>query len=254
MLLDAMPARTGTCIVVGSSSGIGLAIARRLALEGRRVAMLARRGEVLEVQAGLVNEAVGKTLAHPYVHDAGDTAAAEPLFAQIERELGEVDELHYVAGVMPEVGAEEYDLAKDAEQMRVNALGCIAWVDAAVRRFHDRRKGCIVGVSSVAQDRGRTGRPGYHASKASMDTFLESIRNRVWTRGVQVTTIRPGFVDTPLTAALQLRGAISADRAAELILRARDARKTIAYVPWQWRPIMFVIRNIPSVVFRRMTV
>jgi decaprenylphospho-beta-D-erythro-pentofuranosid-2-ulose 2-reductase len=254
MLLEAMPARTGTCVVVGSSSGIGLAIARRLALEGRRVAMLARRGEALEVQAGLVNEAVGKPLAHPYVHDASDTAAAEPLFARIERELGEVDELHYVAGVMPEVGAEEYDLAKDAEQMQVNALGCIAWVNAAVRRFHERGKGCIVGVSSVAQDRGRTGRPGYHASKASMDTFLESIRNRVWSRGVQVTTIRPGFVDTPMTAALQLRGAISADRAAELILRARDARKTIAYVPWQWRPIMFVIRNIPSVVFRRLTV
>ena len=249
-----MGERTGTCIVVGSSSGIGLALARRLALEGRRVAMLARRGEELEVQADLVNEAVGKPLAHPYVHDAADLEAAEPLFARIERELGPVDELYYVAGVMPEIGAEEYDLAKDAQQMQVNALGCIAWVNAAIRRFHERRAGCIVGVSSVAQDRGRTARPGYHASKASMDTYLESIRNREWKHGVQVTTIRPGFVDTPMTAALQLRGAIPADRAAALILRARDARKTIAYVPWQWRPIMFVVRNIPSVLFRRMTI
>jgi NAD(P)-dependent dehydrogenase (short-subunit alcohol dehydrogenase family) len=216
--------------------------------------MLARRAPELRAMAAAIDDATGKALAYPYEHDAAQADAAEPLFACIEQEVGEVDELHYVAGVMPEVKGDEYDLAKDAVQMQVNALGCIAWANAAARRFQQRRRGCIVGISSVAQDRGRVGRPGYHASKAAMDTFLEALRNRLWRQGVQVTTVRPGFVETPMTQGLALRGAISADRAAELVLRARDRRRAVAYVPWKWRPIMFVIRNIPSFVFRRMSI
>ncbi|MCA8964997.1 MAG: SDR family NAD(P)-dependent oxidoreductase [Planctomycetes bacterium] len=249
-----MSSRTGTCIVVGASSGIGLAIARRLCLEGRKVAMLARREPELKALAATIDDNLGQPAAFPYVHDAADLAAAEPLFARIEQELGEVDELHFVAGVMPEVGPDEYDLAKDRQQVEVNMLGCIAWGNAAARRFSERRRGTIVGVSSVAQDRGRVGRPVYNASKAGMDTYLEALRNRLWRRGVRVTTIRPGFVLTPMTEGLQLKGAIAADKAAELILRARDDEKAVAYVPGKWRLIMFVIRNIPSFVFRRLSI
>ena len=249
-----MSSRKGTCIVVGASSGIGLAVARRLCLEGRKVAMLARREPELRALAAAIDDGLGQPAAFPYAHDAADLAAAEPLFACIEAEVGEVDELHFVAGVMPEVGPDEYDLDKDRQQVEVNMLGCIAWGNAAARRFSARGRGCIVGVSSVAQDRGRIGRPVYNASKAGMDTYLEALRNRLWRRGVRVTTIRPGFVLTPMTEGLPLKGAISADRAAELILRARDDEKAIAYVPGKWRPIMFVIRNIPSFVFRRLSV
>ncbi len=242
------------CIVVGASSGIGAALARRLCLEGRKVALLARRPAELKAISTSIDDALGTKSAFPYAHDAADLESAESLFARIEAELGEVDELHYVAGVMPEVAIDEFDLGKDVAQVQVNALGCIAWCNAAARRFLSRKRGCIVGVSSVAQDRGRCGRPGYNASKAAMDTFLEGLRNRLWRHGVQVTTIRPGFVETPMTRGLVLKGSISADRAAGLILRARDRRRSIVYVPGKWRLIMFVIRNIPSVVFRRLSI
>ncbi|MFK7741311.1 MAG: SDR family NAD(P)-dependent oxidoreductase [Planctomycetota bacterium] len=249
-----MSKRTGTCIVVGASSGMGLAIARRLCGEGRRVAMLARREAELAAHVELINESLGQARARAYVHDVADADAVEPLFAQIEQDLGEVDELHYVAGVMPEVAADEFDLGKDRLQVQVNMLGCIAWGNAAAVRFQAKKRGAIVGVSSVAQDRGRVGRPVYNASKAGMDTYLEALRNRLARHGVRVTTIRPGFVETPMTAGLELKGAISADKAAETILKARDKGKTIAYVPWKWRPIMFVIRNIPSFVFRKLSI
>lgn len=249
-----MTPRSGTCIVVGASSGIGLALARRLAGQGRKVAMLARRAAELQAMVAQANDALGKPQAFAYVHDAADVDAVESLFARIEQELGPVDEVHYVAGVMPEVAKDEFDLAKDAAQVQVNMLGCIAWGNAAARRFLARKSGCFVGISSVAQDRGRVGRPVYNASKAGMDTYLEALRNRLWRHGVRVTTIRPGFVETPMTKGLPLNGAISADKAAELILRARDKQKTIAYVPGKWRPIMFVIRNIPSFVFRRLSI
>lgn len=249
-----MPSRSGTCIVVGASSGIGLAVARRLALAGRKVAMLARRESELRAQVATTNDVLGREGAFAYVHDAADLDAAEPLFARIEQDLGPVDEVHYVAGVMPTVALDEFDLAKDVQQVQVNLLGCIAWGNAAARRFQARKSGCFVGVSSVAQDRGRVGKPGYHASKAGMDTWLEALRNRLWRHGVQVTTIRPGFVETPMTAGLKLKGAIAADTAAGLILKARDREKAIAYVPGKWRLIMFVIRNIPSFVFRKLSI
>lgn len=249
-----MAARSGTCIVVGSSSGIGLAVARRLALAGRKVAMLARREAELRAQAATTNDALGQQRAFPYVHDAANVDAVEALFARIEQELGPVDEVHYVAGVMPDVAIDEFDLAKDRLQIEVNLLGCIAWGNAAARRFLARKAGCFVGVGSVAGDRGRVGRPVYNASKAGMDAYLEALRNRLWRHGVQVTTIKPGPTQTPMTAHLGLRNAIPADRAAELILRARDRRQAVAYVPGKWRLIMFVIRNIPSFVFRRLSI
>jgi len=246
--------RSGTCIVVGSSSGIGLAVARRLARSGRKVAMLARRHAELQAQVATTNDVLGRQQAFAYVHDAADLDAVEPLFARIEEELGAVDEVHFVAGVMPDVARDEFDLGKDRQQVQVNMLGCIAWGNAAAKRFLLKKAGCFVGVSSVAGDRGRVGRPVYNASKAGMDCYLEALRNRLWRHGVQVTTIRPGFVDTPMTAGVKMKGAIAADRAAELILRARDRRKPIAYVPGKWRWIMLVIRSIPSFLFRRLSI
>lgn len=216
--------------------------------------MLARREAELKAQVHTTNDVLGKQAAFAYVHDAADVDSAEPLFARIERELGEVDEVHFVAGVMPEVAPDEYDLGKDRQMVMVNLLGCIAWGNAAAKRFLAKRRGCFVGIGSVAGDRGRVGRPVYNATKAGLDTYLEALRNRLWRHGVQVTTIRQGPTETPMTANLGLKNAISADKAAELILRARDRRATIAYVPWKWRLTMFVIRNIPSFLFRRLSI
>ena len=99
--------------------------------------------------------------------------------------------------------------------------------------------------------------PAYAASKAGMTTMLESLRNRLSGQGVTVCTVRPGFVDTPMTRGLPLpkRLTVSADRAAALILAAARKRRGVdAYVPARWAAIMFVIRNIPSFVFRRLTI
>lgn len=245
----------GPAIVVGASSGIGEALARRLAATGRTVALVARRAAELERIAGQIDAAAGRRLAYVYPHDVQALDEAEPLFARIEQELGPVADLYFASGVLLEVGPEEFDTAKDRTTFQVNTLGCVAWVNAAARRFQARGRGRIVGISSVAQDRGRLGRPAYGASKAGMDTFLESVRNRLWRKGVQVTTIRPGFIATEM-----IRGApkvfwvISADRCAELILRVVAAGRAIAYVPARWRLLLFVVRNIPSFLFRRLNV
>lgn len=244
----------GAAIVVGASSGIGEALALQLGAEKRPIALVARRVDKLEELARRIESEHPKSPTKVFALDVADLDAAEKTFAEIEEQLGPVDELHYVAGVMPEVALDEYDTDKDALQFQVNTLGCIAWCNAAARRFEKRGRGRIIGITSVAGDRGRRGRPAYCASKAGQDAYLEALRNRLWQHGVRVTTVRPGFVTTPMTEHLELKGAISAEQAAKLTLRARDRERSISYIPFKWWPIMTVIKAIPSFVFRRLSI
>src|SRR5690606_12388316 len=222
-----------------------------LAADGCKVALLARRVERIEQLAREIDQRAGRPLAVAFAHDVRDHDRVDAVFDEVEQRLGDAAAMYYVAGVMPQVGLEEYDTAKDLEQFAVNTLGSIAWCNAAARRFQARGRGFIVGISSVAADRGRAKRPGYCASKAGQDVHLEALRNRLWRKGVQVTTIRPGFVDTEMTAGLALKGAISADRAADAIVRAVRAGRAVAYVPFKWRVIMGVVKSMPSSIFKR---
>lgn len=245
---------SGTVIVVGASSGVGAALAMRLAHEARRVVLVARRADELGRVVEEINRKVGTTRAHACVHDVCDIDGVAGVLDRIESEHGAVDELCYAAGVMPEVGLDEYPTDRDAAMLKVNALGCMAWCNAVVPRFLQRKCGRVVGVTSVAAVRGRLDRPGYNASKAAQDAYLEALRNRIWRHGIQVTTVRLGPTRTPMTEGLELPMPITPERAALGILRARDGRRAIAYVPWKWWPIMTVIRHIPSFLFRRMKV
>jgi NAD(P)-dependent dehydrogenase (short-subunit alcohol dehydrogenase family) len=246
-----------TAIVVGASSGIGESIARRLASEGCRVALVARREPELAAIADAIEKATGEGGAIFRVHDVADGPGAEAVWDSVEREFGTVDLLVFAAGIMPAVGETEYTYAKDAAMVDVNLKGAIAWFDVAALRMEAARRGTIVGISSVAGDRGRRGNPVYAATKAAMNSLLESLRNRLSRHGVTVCTVRPGFVATPMTAGLKLppRMTISADEAARLTLAAaRKKRGVDVYVPRRWAFVMFVIRHIPSFVFRKLSI
>lgn len=246
-----------TAIVVGASSGMGEAVARRLAAEGCRVALVARRAAELAAVAESIGKATVDGRVVVRTHDVADGAAVPAIWDSVERELGAVDLLVFAAGIMPAVGESEYSFEKDRAILEVNLIGAVAWLDEAALRMETARRGTIVGISSVAGDRGRRGSPAYATSKAAMNCLLEALRNRLARRGVTVCTIRPGYVDTPMTKDLHLpaRMTISAALAAQLILSAaRKKRGVDVYVPGRWAFIMFVIRNIPSFVFRRLSI
>ena len=250
-----MSATWKRAIVVGASSGIGEAIARRLAGEGCRVALVARRAEELARVAREIDAAAGQPMASAHVHDVRQGEEAPALFQSLCRDLGGLDLIVYAAGVMPRVAEDEYAFDKDRSIVEVNVLGAIAWINEAAQRFAAAGAGTIVGVSSVAGDRGRRGQPAYCASKAALDTYLESLRNRLRRFGVKVVTVKPGPVETPMTRGLgRLPLMISADEAGRRILDAAGRGSVRAYVPATWRPIMWAIRHIPSLVFSRMNV
>lgn len=243
-----------TAIVVGASSGIGECLVRQLAREGVIVAALARRTAELD---RIVQDAGadGKNI-RPYAHDVTDFASVPALFDRIRADLagadGGVDLVVYNAGVMPVVTEGEYNFQKDYEMIAVNVLGAMAWLNPVAADMEARRHGTIVGVSSVAGDRGRRGNPGYHTSKAALSTYLEALRNRLSRYGVTVVTVKPGPVATPMTKDLgKLPLLIQPKEAAAGILAHARAGTVEGYVPMIWLPIMTIIRQVPSFIFRR---
>lgn len=241
-------------IVIGASSGIGAALVGRLAAHGYRVAALARREEPLQSLADRLSSMFPAATVLTYAHDVTDYDAVPALFEQIVRELGGLDLIIYAAAVQPRVDLQEYDFAKDEEMVRTNLLGAIAWLNQAAARFEHARGGHIVGISSIAGDRGRVGSPVYNTSKAGLDTYLEALRNRLSRHGVTVTTIKPGFVDTELLKnAPKTFWVISPEEAAARIDDAIRGRKQVVYVPPRWRLVGAAVKFMPSFIFRRLS-
>jgi short-subunit dehydrogenase len=234
-------------IVIGASSGIGAALVGALAQQGYLVAALARREEQLTAVTQPAN-------ALSYPHDVTDFDGIPALFDKIVQDLGGLDLIVYVAGVQPAVALNEYDSQKDKTMIEVNLLGAVAWLNLAAARFARAKKGHIVGVSSVAGDRGRVGSPVYNTSKAGLNTYLEALRNRLAKKGVTVTTIKPGFVDTVLLEnAPKTFWVISPEEAAAEIVAAIQSKRQVVYVPARWSLVGMVVRHIPSFIFRRLS-
>jgi len=243
-----MAQRYAKAVVVGASRGIGAEVARRLADAGAQVAIVARDAAALEALAA------GRTdgRLRPYVHDVADRAAVPALFQRIAADLEGLDLVVYAAGAMPAVGSLEFDPAKSAAMLDVNLAGAVAWLDEAAARFAGVAAGAIVGIGSVAGDRGRRMNPAYHASKAGLAAYLESLRNRLAGRGVVVTTIKPGPVDTAMTAGYKGKKMPLAT-AADLIFRRLGAGREVYLSPVH-RMVFAAIRLLPTGLMRRLPV
>lgn len=232
-------------IVVGASSGIGREIARQLAEQGTQVVAIARRADRLAELAASSPKVI------PLEHDVTDYDAVPAAFQEATRRLGGLDLIVYASGVMPEVGPHEYDFAKDRVMIEVNVLGAMAWLDQAAIRFEGTKSGTIIGIGSVAGDRGRAGQPAYNTSKAALATYLEALRNRLGKQGIRVVTIKPGPTETEMTAHLAMKGMMSPQDVARITL-AKAGRTGEHYVKLTHRVIFAVIRLIPSGIFRKL--
>jgi len=235
-------------IVIGASSGVGRALAERLVTSGAKVAVVARRFELLEDFKARHTERI-----FPYQHDVCNVEEVPALFAEITKHLGGLDLVIYASGVMPEVGPDEYNFAKDNQILEVNVRGAVAWLDEAAQRFNGAHQGTIVGIGSVAGDRGRVGQPVYNASKAFLATYLEALRNRLHKKGVTVVTIKPGPIRTEMTARLHLNKAMPVEQAADIILKKIE-RSGEHYLKLSHAAMFYVIKRIPGAIFRRLKI
>lgn len=240
-------------ILIGSAKGLGLALARRLAREGYALALIDRDAGLLNKLCDEIN-ASGSGQALPYIHDVTSFSEIPDLLQKMMVDLGGLDLFIYVAGILLPTTPTTYDFEKDLQMMKVNALGAQAWFNAVAPIFQSLHAGQIVGISSVASDRGRVGNPGYNASKAALTTYLEALRNRLTRHGVHVLTVKPGFMDTDmLKSSPRTFWVVSPEQAADDIWKAIKSRKQTIYTLGRWRWIMLIIQHIPSLIFRRLS-
>ncbi|MGE5374099.1 MAG: SDR family NAD(P)-dependent oxidoreductase [Bacteroidota bacterium] len=248
------PRRRG--IIIGASDGLGAALARRLAREGYSLALLARRKEKLDALCNELNASTGTTCAYSYVHDVTQYDEIPSLLRRIVADLGGLDLMIFCAGInFPPGGIDRYNFDKDRLMIETNLIGAMGWLTPVAEMFQSARGGQIVGIGSVAGDRGRVGNPGYNTSKAGLATFLEALRNRLSRDGVHVLTVKPGFMQTEMVKAAQggTPFVIPPEQAAADIWKAIRKRKQQIYTPGRWRWIMLAIQHTPSFIFRRLS-
>ena len=196
------PRRRG--IIIGASDGLGAALARRLAREGYSLALLARRKDKLEALCNEINHPWAHGCAYPYVHDVSHYEEVPALLRKIVADLGGLDLVIFCAGMNhPPGGIDKYNFENDRQMIEINLIGAMAWLTPVAEMFQSARAGQIVGIGSVAGDRGRVGNPGYNTSKAGLATYLEALRNRLTRDGVNVLTVKPGFMQTDMLKAAQ---------------------------------------------------
>jgi short-subunit dehydrogenase len=240
-------------LIMGAASAIAEATAREFARRGDSLVLAGRsRERLLAIAQDL--KLRGAAAAEVIVQDATDIAGLPAMIDETVRLIGPFDTLLIAHGTRSDQRACEQSPEASLQEFTTNALSVIALCTLVANRFEAQRRGVIAVISSVAGDRGRQSNYVYGASKAAVSTFLSGLRQRLRSTGVRVVTIKPGFVDTPMTAGFLKKGILWAAPAtvAAAIARAVIRGTPVVYVPWFWRPIMAIIRAIPEFVFQRL--
>lgn len=242
-------------VIFGATSAIAQAVARQLVAKGASLYCVGRNPDKLNaLLADLRVRAENSQLIAGEVADLNDRYRHADLFGAAEAALGGLDAVLIAHGSLPDQKACESSVDVTLREMETNALSAISLLTMAANLMESRRAGVIAAISSVAGDRGRQSNYVYGAAKGMLTLFMQGLRNRLISSGVAVVTIKPGFVDTPMTAAFDKGGLLwaSPETVAKGIVSAMEKGRGEVYVPAFWRLILLVIIHIPSAIFNRM--
>jgi short-subunit dehydrogenase len=239
-------------VITGASSGIGWALARALAAEGCKVGLVARRREQLAELAGQIEKA-GGTAAFA-VADIAERTQTVAAIREVAEHLGPVDLLVANAGVGAPTTVEPFNVADIEKMFRVNVLGVVYSLEAVLPQMLERRRGHLAGVSSLAAYRAFPGESAYTSSKTAVNAFMEGLRIQLRGKGIAVTTICPGFVQTPMTAMNEFKmpWLLTAEEAARRIVRALKRKRKVYNFPWQTSLLMKLLRWAPDWFLERL--
>lgn len=242
-----------TLLVLGGSSDIGRASALRFARAGWRILLAGRNLTDLRREADdIAAQTGGKVSTHAI--DILETGAFE---AFVDGLPGLPDTVLCVVGLLGDQAKAETDLEHASLIIRSNFEGPALLLSLFADRFERRGQGAIVGVSSVAGERGRATNYIYGAGKAGLTAFLSGLRNRFGKTKVRVVTVKPGFVRTRMTKGMALPGLLTAEpeQVAEAIYRALEMRpRDVVYVKPIWLIVMTIIKAIPEPIFKRLRI
>jgi short-subunit dehydrogenase len=244
---------TTTWIILGATSSMARAFARKLAERGHTVIVAGRDMDDLKALAADL-EARGAAEAKAMKFDARDPASFAPILRAVEIEPGEISVASFV-GSMPSQAEIDADPALIDTVAVDNFTGPARFLAEIAPLMEARACGTVVGVASVAGDRGRIGNYVYGAAKAGFATYLSGLRNRLTRAGGHVVTVKPGFVDTSMTWGIEGMFLVaSPDKVAGDILKAVEKKRGVIYTPGFWWLIMTIIKLVPERVFKKLSI
>ncbi len=239
-------------LIVGATSAIAAEAAKAFAARGARLFLSGRDPAKLDAIAADLRVRFAAQV-EAAVLDVLDVARHEGLADRAWRRWDGLDVALIAHGVLPDQARCEASGTETLRVLEINFGAAAALLMVLAARFERQRAGCIAVITSVAGDRGRGSNYVYGAAKGGLHVFLQGLRNRLHPAGVAVVEIKPGFVDTPMTAHLAKHALfVSPRRIGGAIHRAIARRRDVVYVPWFWRPVMLGVRLLPERVFKRL--
>lgn len=239
-------------VIFGATSAIAQAVARLYAPAGAKFFLVARNPERLAVVATDLG-ARGAAQVDTAAADLADLSAHAHLIARAKSALGTFDRILIAHGTLGNQAAGQANIETMTREINLNFLSAASLAAHAANVLEMQKSGSIAVIGSVAGDRGRQSNYIYGSAKAGLGAFVEGLRHRMWRHGVNVSLVKPGFVDTPMTAGLAKGGPLwaSPEKVARDIKAAMERGVAVRYTPWFWRWIMLIIRSVPDAIFRR---
>lgn len=239
-------------LILGATSAIARATARIYAERGDRLFLVARDAARLETTAQDLR-VHGAERVDCAVADLDDLTGHEVLLSAAATALEGLEVVLIAYGTLPDQKELEGSYEATEKELRTNFLSVVSLLTVLANRLEAQKAGTIAVISSVAGDRGRSSNYIYGTAKGAVSLFLQGLRGRLHPSGVRVVTIKPGFVNTPMTAGVKKNALFaSPEGVAKGIVSAIDRGREVVYLPSFWRGIMFVIRAIPEPLFKRL--
>jgi len=238
-------------LIIGATSSIAEHCARIWAARGDALHLVARNEQHVQVIASDLNVR-GASEVTTYCTDLNDMDKHEEMLNIADDLLGSVDIVLIAHGTLSNQKSCELSVRETLAEIQTNALSTISLLTLIANRFEAKKSGAICVISSVAGDRGRASNYVYGSAKAMVTAFTSGLRQRLYKSNVSVVTIKPGFVDTPMTSDFK-KGPLWAkpNVVARLTVKAIDKKKEEVYVPAFWSLIIIIIKSIPSTFFKR---
>ena len=239
-----------TVLILGAGSDVARALVHTYASKGFDIQLAARSQEVMDpmVSDVQIRYAVNCT-AH--VFDAENTASHVQFIAQLPVQP---DVVICVFGYLGTQEKAMQDWNEASRIIQVNYTGAVSILNVFASIMKAKQQGTLIGISSVAGERGRQSNYIYGSAKAGFTAYLSGLRNDLFHHGVHVLTVKPGFIRTAMTESLPLPTPLTAtpQQVADAIYRAHQKKKNVLYVLWMWKYIMCIIRNIPEGIFKKL--
>ncbi len=239
-------------LIIGATSAIAQEAARCFAAEGAEIFLVGRSAAKLRDVADDLSVR-GALRMEIFALDLNEIERHEAMLYAAVAAFDGIDAVLVAYGTLGDQRKCELSVEETLREFTTNCTSVIALLTLLANYFERQKRGCIAVITSVAGDRGRRSNYVYGTAKGAVSIFLQGLRGRLAQSGVRVVTIKPGLVDTPMTAGKEKGLLIASARVVgQGVYRAMKERKELVYLPWYWRLIMLAVRNIPERIFQKL--